>query len=125
MPLCSPIMSLHFFWDNAILAACYLINCVPTRVLQHQTPLNTLLKSYPEICFFSTLPLRVFGCISFVQNHSKLDPRVHKCILLGYSATQNGYICYFPEKRKYFVSLDVTLFENQSFYTKNSLHREN
>ena len=47
-----------------------------------------------------------------------------KCVFLGYSATQKGYQCYSSEKHRHFTSIDVTFFENQPFYTKNSLQGE-
>jgi hypothetical protein len=42
------------------------------------------------------LPLKIFGCVCFVQDYrpnvGKLDPRAVKCIFVGYSATQKGYV---------------------------------
>ena len=68
------------------------------------------------------MDLKTFGCFAFVhnhdQNHSKLDPRSLKCIGLGYSTTQKGYKCYSSEKRKYFISMGVTFFEDQPFFSK-------
>ena len=73
-------------------------------------------------------PSKVFGCKAFVHihdhNRSKLEPRALLYIFLGYSATQKGYRCYSPEKRRYFVTMDVTFFENQSFYPKKPLQGE-
>jgi hypothetical protein len=68
-----------------------------------------------------SVPPRVFGCVSFVHNHSpnhdKLDPRAHMCIFIGYSRTQKGYRCYSPSLRKHFVSADVTFFEDIPYYS--------
>lgn len=116
------------FWGDAILTACYLINRMPSRVLNFQTPLNRLFESYPESRSSSMLDLKVFGCSAFVHNldphRSKFDPRSHKCVFLGYSTTQKGYRCYSIEKKKYFVSPDVTFFENEPFFIKKSLQGE-
>jgi hypothetical protein len=80
----------------------------------------------PFEMFFSSknpfsVPPRIFGCVSFVHNHSpnhdKLDPRAHKCIFLGYSRTQKGYRCYSPSLRKHFLSVDVTFFEDIPYYS--------
>ncbi|KAK2974112.1 hypothetical protein RJ640_025461 [Escallonia rubra] len=36
-----------------------------------------------------------------------------------------GYKCYSPEKKKVYNTMDVTFFENQSFYPKTSIQGEN
>jgi hypothetical protein len=57
------------------------------------------------------LPLKTFGCVCFVQdnrpNVGKLNPRVVKCIFVGYSGTQKGYVCWSMWKRDLFVSMNV------------------
>jgi transposase InsO family protein len=45
------------FWEDAFLAAAYLINRTPSRVIQFQTPLERLLHIKPD---YSSL--RIFGC---------------------------------------------------------------
>uniref|UniRef100_A0A2N9EHC7 Integrase catalytic domain-containing protein n=1 Tax=Fagus sylvatica TaxID=28930 RepID=A0A2N9EHC7_FAGSY len=79
------------FWADAVLTAAYLLNRMPSRILKGKSPFEMF---FPGKNPFS-VPPRVFGCVSFVHNHSpnrdKLDPRAHKCIFLGYSRTQKGY----------------------------------
>ncbi|KAJ4721161.1 Retrovirus-related Pol polyprotein from transposon TNT 1-94 [Melia azedarach] len=108
------------FWGDAILTACYLINRMPTRVLNFDTPFKTLEKSFPSSKhLISSLSPRVFGCTAYVHNQdihkSKLDPRALKCMFVGYSPFKKGYKCFHPPTRKYFVSLDVTFVENQPY----------
>ena len=111
------------FWGDALLTAYFLINCMPSTVLQFQTPLQTLKKYFPENRIFSKLDLLIFGCTAFVHlqdpSLSKLDARSCKCIFLGYSSVQKGYRCYSFEKRKYFVSKDVTFIKNTFFFKQN------
>jgi IS30 family transposase len=45
------------YWDQAFLAATYLINRLPSKVIGHRTPLEKLMKM--EVDYNS---LRVFGC---------------------------------------------------------------
>ena len=110
------------FWADAVLTAAYLLNRMPSRILKGKSPFEMF---FPGKNPFS-VPPRVFGCVSFVHNHSpnrdKLDPRAHKCIFLGYSRTQKGYRCYSPSLRKHFVSADVTFFEDIPYYSPQGRH---
>ena len=45
-------------------------------------------------------------------------------MLLGYSPTKKGYKCYSPKSRKFYTSMDVTFFENQSYYKKTNIWGE-
>lgn len=74
------------------------------------------------------MSLEVFECIVFVHNHtksrSKLDPRIIKCVFIIYSSTQKDYKYCEPSSQG-FVNLDVTFFENNSYYQKSSPQGEN
>jgi hypothetical protein len=56
-------------------------------------------------------PPKVFECVCFVKDNRpmvrKLDPRTVKCIFVGYSGTQKGYVCWSPIERRLFVSMDM------------------
>ena len=55
------------FWGEAILTTTYLINRMPTLILKFQTPRYFILLAFPHVHSFSSdLPLKVFGCSSFV-----------------------------------------------------------
>ena len=130
---CAIMFSNHVpkhFWGEAILTAIYLINRMPSRVLKFQTPRYVLMKTYPHIRSFSSdLPLKVFGSSSFVhihqQHRTKLDPKSLKCIFLGYSSNKKGYKCYSPVTKKVYNSMDVTFFENQSYFPNSKIQGEN
>ena len=121
MPKCS--------WGEAILSSAFLINRMPSRILDMQTPLDTLLKSYPTSRLHQNLPLSVFGYTCFVHynapGHSKLEPRAIKCVFLGYSSTKRGYKCFDPTSGKLFVTMDATFFEQEPYFSKNTLQGEN
>ena len=103
------------FWEDAILAACHLINRMSSSVLHDQIPHLVLLPNQPLFC----LPPRVFGCVCFVHiltpRQDKLSAKTMKCVFLGYSYIQRGYRCYSPDINHYFISADVTFFEDSSF----------
>ncbi|QHO14032.1 Retrovirus-related Pol polyprotein [Arachis hypogaea] len=105
------------FWGEAVLTACYLINRMPSSVLQNQVPHSIL---FPHEHIFS-LPLRVFGCTCFIHDltpgKDKLTARSIQCVFLGYTRFQKGYRCYSPALNRFFVSADVTFLENTPFFS--------
>jgi transposase InsO family protein len=104
------------FWGDAILTACYLINRMPSSVLGNEIPYSLLFPKDP----LYAVPLRVFGSTCFVHDLSpgrdKLSARAVKCVFLGYSKTQKGYRCYSPSAHRFYVSADVTFFEDKPFF---------
>ena len=50
-------------------------------------------------------------------SQDKLFAKATKCIFLGYSRLQCGYRCYSPDTYRYFISADVTLFEQPSIFS--------
>jgi histone deacetylase 1/2 len=69
------------FWSDAFITTCFLINRLPTRVLDMKTPLEKLLHQTPDYTF-----LKVFGCACWPHlcpyNKQKLEFRSKKCVLL-------------------------------------------
>ena len=107
------------FWGNTILIACYLINRMPSPVLHDQIPHSLLFPNQP--LYF--LPPHVFGCTCFVHiltpGQDKFSAKAMKCIFLGYSRLQKGYRCYSPQTHRYFLSADVTFFEDSPFFSSS------
>ncbi|GAB2281601.1 hypothetical protein Dimus_039482 [Dionaea muscipula] len=103
------------FWSEAVLTAAYLINRMPSSILQGEIPLRVL---FPDTSLhpLHPLPLRIFGCTCYVRDVrptlTKLDPKSLRCIFLGYFRTQKGYRCYSPDLRRFCVSTDVTFDES-------------
>ncbi|RVW29613.1 Retrovirus-related Pol polyprotein from transposon TNT 1-94 [Vitis vinifera] len=108
------------FLGDAVLTACYLINRMPSSVLHDQIPHFLLFPDQP--LYF--LPPRVFGCTCFVHiltpGQDKLSAKAMKCLFLGYSKLQKGYRCYSLETHRYFISADVTFFEDSPFFSTTS-----
>ncbi|GFY96881.1 dihydroxyacetone kinase [Actinidia rufa] len=109
-----------YFWHMAVLTATYLINRMPSRVIQGKAPLYIL---QPASTLFPIIP-RVFGCTCFVQIRShtrtKLDDKAVHCIFLGYSSMSKGYRCYDPVTRHMYHSLDVTFLETVPFFSDST-----
>ena len=107
------------FWGNVVLTAAYLINCMPSKVLNYDTPIQKLLKHFPNCPLINSLPPKVFGCVVFVHknNGNKFAAQADKCLFLGYSSTQKGYKCYYPTSKKTITSRD-TVFLEEAYYPK-------
>lgn len=72
------------FWDEAFLTAVFLINRLPSRVINQEIPFYRLYGTQPDYLF-----LRTFGCACWPHlrpyNSRKLEFRSQKCVFLGYS----------------------------------------
>jgi len=119
------------YWGEAVLTATYLINRLPSKLLNFKTPLSVFLEAFPHYSrALNNISPKVFGCTSFVHqnqiNPSKLDPKAIKCVFVGYSPTQQGYKCYNPITRKFIISCDVSFLETKPFFhhSNSNEHQE-
>ncbi|XP_071729311.1 uncharacterized protein [Rutidosis leptorrhynchoides] len=107
------------FWPEALATATYLINRLPTKILDFQTPLQALCK-FHELPSNHTIKPRIFGCSVFIhipkQERTKLDPCAEKCVVVGYGVNQKGYRCYSPKKRHIFTTMNCDFLETEYFY---------
>ena len=104
------------FWSFAFLTITYLINRLPTPLLNMSTPFSLLHKTKPN--YFH---LHSFGCLCFpwlrpYTNH-KLQPRSQPCILVGYSPSQYAYLCLDPISNKVYTSRHVKFHDSIFPYT--------
>lgn len=99
------------FWDEAFLAAAYLINRTPSKVIQYTTPLERLLDQKPNYS-----ALRTFGCACWPNlrpyNKHKLQFRSKQCAFLGYSNIHKGFKCLDISTGRVYISRDVVFDEN-------------
>ena len=103
------------FWANAVFTACFLINRMPSFLLNWTAPFQT---PFSHKSLFPIEPW-VFVCTCFVRDvrlHvSKLDPKSLKCIFLSYSRVEKECRCYCLSLCRYLGSADVTFLENTHF----------
>ncbi|GAB2276039.1 hypothetical protein Dimus_039165 [Dionaea muscipula] len=111
------------FWSEAVMTATYLINRMPSSVLQDALPHSVLFPD-ASLHLLHPLPLRVFGCTCYVRDiysHlTKLDPKALRCIFFRYSRTKKGYRYYSPDLQRFCVSVDVMFDESQPFFSTPS-----
>ena len=100
------------FWDEAFLTAVHLINILPSRVINNETPLEGLLHEKPNY-----QSLRVFGCACWPNlrpyNKWKLMFRSTKCVFLVYSSQHKGVKCLEVSTGRVYISRDVVFNETQ------------
>ncbi|KAJ7982145.1 Retrovirus-related Pol polyprotein from transposon TNT 1-94 [Quillaja saponaria] len=107
------------YWSDAVTTAVYLLNRMPSKILEFKTPLQVLShhSSLPSVML---LPPRIFGCVAFVHLHknqrNKLDPCVVRCIFWGYAIHQKGYRCYNPTTRRTYITMGVSFSESEKFF---------
>lgn len=98
------------FWDEAMQAATYLINRVPSRVIQNMSPLEKLHHQKPDYT-----SLRVFGCAYWPNlhpyNNHKLQFRSKRCVFLGFSNMHKGFKCLEVSTSRVYISRDVVFDE--------------
>ena len=109
-------MDLKFWWE-AFDFATYLLNRLPTPVLKHISPFESLYGRKPDYAF-----LKVFGCACcpYLQlyNKHKVSFKTSKCFFVGYSPFHKGYKCLHPSGRVY---IDRSVSFNESYFPYQSL----
>lgn len=101
------------YWGHCVQCAAFLINRMPIKHLDHVTPYERLFGTKPDYSY-----LRCFGCLCFVstprKHISKLEPRAHPCVFLGYPPAQKGYKVLDLITNKVIVSRDI-IFHERNF----------
>ena len=105
------------FWHHALAMPTYLLNILPSKVLDSQSPLQILYHRDPRYSH-----LRVFGCLCYPLFPSttihKLQPRSTPCVFLGYPSNYRGYKCYDISSRKIIISRHVMFDETRFPFSK-------
>ncbi|GKV35094.1 hypothetical protein SLEP1_g43407 [Rubroshorea leprosula] len=97
------------FWAEAVKHASYLVNWSPSIAIGLKT-LEELWSGSPA----DYSQLRIFGCPVYAHvRDGKLEPRVVKCIFLGYAYEVKGYRLWCVQKSpRFLMSRDVTFDES-------------
>jgi hypothetical protein len=107
------------FWSYAVVHAVFIINKIPTPILQNRSPHELMHGALPDLQI-----LKVFGSLVYAStlqnNRTKLDPRGRKCIFLGYKQGVKGTILFDLNTKDIFISRNVTHYEHILPYQSNS-----
>ncbi|GJV61904.1 retrovirus-related pol polyprotein from transposon TNT 1-94 [Tanacetum coccineum] len=91
------------YWVDAFSSAAYIINRLPTKVLDNHSPFELLYSRLPNYNNF-----RAFGCLvyPYLRDYSahKLAPRSIPCIFIGYNPQYKGYKCLDPETSRIYIT---------------------
>jgi hypothetical protein len=98
------------FLSYAVLQAVYIINRIPSPLLNNQSPYALCFHHQPDLN-----DLKVFGCLCYastIQSHrTKLDVRARKFVYLGHKQGVKGAVLFDLNTKNIFVSRNVTFHE--------------
>ena len=107
------------YWSFAIQSALYLINRLPSSVLNFSFPYKTLYHCLPNYSF-----LRVYGCTCYPFlrpfHRHKFAYRFVKCTFIGYSSKHKGYLSLNMSTCKIHISRHVIFYELDFPFAKPS-----
>jgi len=98
------------FWSYAVLHVVYLINRIPTNILNNKSSYEVLYNEVPNLSL-----LKVFGCLSYASkllvNRHKFDPRARKCAFIGFKLGVKGFVLVDVHTSEILVSRNVKFFD--------------
>jgi histone deacetylase 1/2 len=107
------------YWDEAFQTAVYLINHLPSKVIESPTPMEHLFGNSGDYSL-----LRIFGCACWPNlrpyNKHKLNFRSKQCAFLGYSNLHKGYRCLDISIGRIYISRDIVF--DETVFPFASLH---
>jgi hypothetical protein len=99
------------YWDDAFITTTFLINLLPTKVLNLESSTEKLLHVKPNY-----ESLRVFGCACWLNlrpyNKHKLSFHSKTCVFLCYSFRHKGVKCLDVTTGQFYISWGVVFDEN-------------
>jgi hypothetical protein len=104
------------FWDEAFLAATYLINRLPTKILDFPLLLNDCFMRNQIIV--GCEPLVVVVGLIFDPSTHKLQFRLKQCVFLGYSNLHKCFKCLDVAVGRVYISCDVIFDETVFPFSK-------
>lgn len=106
---------------HALATSNYLINRMPCRALNMESPFSKLFHKEPNLT-----TLKVFGCACYPllrpYNQFKVQPRSEQCVFLVYALDYKGYLCLQPHTDRIYISRHVIFDEDTFPFRTTSFH---
>lgn len=102
----------YTYWADAFIMAVYLINRLPTPILEMKTPMELLYSKEPEYKSLQPFGCACYPCLKPYNNH-KFEFHSQKFVFLGPAPQHRGYKCLSSTGRIYIsrhVVFDPSLF---------------
>lgn len=107
------------FWNNVVISACYLINRIPTRILNDISLFKVLNKIKPSLDH-----LRVFGCLCYIfipgEHRNKFEAKFQNQSSLDTQQLENDIGIMILLLEKILLSGEVKFMESKMYYEKNN-----
>lgn len=91
------------YWVDAFSSSIYIINQLPTPVLDGKSTFDVLFSRQPTYGNFRTFTCRVFPYL-WDYATDKLTPRSIPCVFMGYSSQYKGYRCLDPTTSHIYIT---------------------
>jgi hypothetical protein len=95
---------------DAFLTACFLINRLPSRVINFSTPLQKLTGAKPDFSMIKTFGAACWPNLRPYNAH-KLNFRTKQFVFIGYNELHKGYKCLHIPTSCVYISRDVVFDE--------------
>ena len=100
-------------WHDAVSTTAYVINQLPTPLLQGLSHFQRLFSRVPDYGFLRTFGSQCFPNLTpYTKN--KLQPRSIRCLFVGYALHYEAYKCFDPLSGRTYTSQHV-LFHEHTF----------
>ena len=101
---------IHFLGE-CVATATYIINRIPSPILQHKPPYYLLYKAHPDYNL-----VRAFGNLCYtstlLSSRNKFSPRAHPCVFIRYPKGYKGYKVYDLVTKKFQISRDIVFYDH-------------
>src|SRR5215216_387323 len=97
------------FWGYGLETAAFTLNRAPSKSVE-KTPYELWFGKKAKMSF-----LKIWGCDAYAKKfqHDKLEPKLEKCVFIGYPKETVGYTFYHRSEGNIFVAKRETFLEKE------------